>query len=362
MRLTEIEILEKLSGLYDGSKPLSVSITRNRKIKKLYERYDVIAELEIEGNYLGYIAVEVVSVPNPKNLLDKVFLIKQKEKDSSVPITVIIVAPYIGPKQRKILDEQDICWMDLCGNMKIKITKGKSTLIYVEKAGNRNRFPDTAPIKKIFQGTSSLVSRALLLKPEGFNSQNELADFINKRNASVTASTISRVLKRLEEELLVSSDKSKIILRDAKTIFDELLSGFKVSNFRRERRIFRFASENFEEQLYYALVPNLDCVACGFYAAKLKGLATTDEISVCVKDIDKFRRQCKKLLVSIEPDTEYGNVKVTEIKDDSVWFNTNGNPVQVDDIELYLEMMIDKPRGPKIAETLKEKILEGFRK
>jgi hypothetical protein len=49
-----------------------------------------------------------------------------------------------------------------------------------------------------------------------------------------------------------------------------------------------------------------------------------------------------------------------ETKDRTPWFNVqtvNGFSV-VDDVELYLEMMIDTPRGPKIADLLRPHILQ----
>ena len=78
----------------------------------------------------------------------------------------LIIVPYMGTEQAKILQREGISWIDLCGNMMIKVD-GK---IYIERTGKKNQFPDTSPIKKIFEGTSSLVSRALLLKKEPFRS------------------------------------------------------------------------------------------------------------------------------------------------------------------------------------------------
>jgi len=132
---------------------------------------------------------------------------------------------------------------------------------------------------------------------------------------------------------------------------------------RKKQRSFRFTSDGLEQKILYSMLePLINCVACGFYAAKLKGLAATDEITICVRNIAKFRNQCSKSLVSMEPDEEYGNIQVIEDDNTGVWFNISGCPPQVDDIELYFEMMNSRPRGPKIAETLKEKILEGFKK
>jgi hypothetical protein len=62
------------------------------------------------------------------------------------------------------------------------------------------------------------------------------------------------------------------------------------------------------------------------------------------------------------PDEEYGQVTFIETKNPCVWFNIQEETFNniVDDLELYLEMENDKPRGPKIAKQLKERILEEF--
>jgi len=103
-----------------------------------------------------------------------------------------------------------------------------------------------------------------------------------------------------------------------------------------------------------------DFLAGGFYAAQIKGLAVTDQKTIFVKDIEKFRRKAERKLVSVTPDAEFGNVIITETKDSGVWFNADYRITVsvVDDIELYLEMMVDTPRGPKIAEQLKRRILQ----
>ena len=65
-----------------------------------------------------------------------------------------------------------------------------------------------------------------------------------------------------------------------------------------------------------------------------------------------------------KPDEEYGQVTFIESIDPCVWFNlqNSDSPFEntVDDIELYLEMANDTPRGPQIADQLKQKILGGF--
>ena len=103
-----------------------------------------------------------------------------------------------------------------------------------------------------------------------------------------------------------------------------------------------------------------DYLACGFYAAQIKGLAVTDKITIFVKDLEQFIRKAEEKLVSITADAEFGNLIITETDDPGAWFNPDWRMIDsvVNDIELYLEMMVDTPRGPKIAEQLKRRILQ----
>jgi hypothetical protein len=258
------------------------------------------------------------------------------------------------------LKDEGISWIDLCGNMRVSVP-GK---IYIEKSGNRNKFPDTSPIKKIFEGTSSLVSRALLLKSEGFASQYELMDFINNRNGQITKGTVSRVLKSLENELLIKREKSLIIVLDKKRLLERLSEGYKNNIKRINRKSIRFSMQKQSCNSLKINVNKLNYLACGFYAAKLKGFGSTDEITIFVKDIEKAREEFGFL----EPDSEFGNITFIEAIEDFIWFNSSERELQitsaiklsipiVDNIELYLEMMNDIPRGPKVAEKLRESIL-----
>ena len=106
-------------------------------------------------------------------------------------------------------------------------------------------------------------------------------------------------------------------------------------------------------------------LAFGFYAAQIKGLATTNEVSLFVKDIEQAKRTFSPYII---PDAEFGNIEFVETKDYAPWFNSTevklaiapglqvSMPV-VDDIELYLEMVGATPRGLEIAEQLKRRIL-----
>lgn len=358
MRLTEKEMIKRLWESSKQYKPLIFKGFETEVALAERVRADAIVEISTEDGLSFKAIVEIVTVANPKLVMQKCRLLRDElSRINESDLVPVIVAPYIGKRQAKILADESISWIDLSGNMMVQVPNQ----LYIERSGKRNKFSDTAPIKKIFQGTSSLVSRALLLKPDGFSSLYAVVDFINSRNANITISTVSKVLKSLEEELLIRKSKSLITVVDNEKLLEKLTDGYIRSTERKARQTYEYATESIEKLFRTFFESQIDYVICGFYAAKLKGLATTNKASIFVKNTEEVRRATEYNWVQITPDAEFGNVSITGIKDPGVWFNVSSlmNESVVDDIELYLEMIVDTPRGPKIAEALKERILKG---
>lgn len=127
-----------------------------------------------------------------------------------------------------------------------------------------------------------------------------------------------------------------------------------------------FATES-PERLFRDLYDRnqLEYVACGIYAAQIKGLAVTDQTAIFVRDMEEMRKAARNNWLNITPDAEFGNLRITETNDPGAWFNASpprhSFAAVVDNVELYLEMVADTPRGPEIARMLKERILEEAR-
>lgn len=257
-----------------------------------------------------------------------------------------------------MLQREGISWIDLSGNMMIRV----QNRVYIERTGKKNSFPDTSPIKKIFEGTSSLVSRALLLNKEPFKSLFEVTNFIIGRGGNITLSTVSKVVSSLEEGLLITKTEAGISVTNREKLLESILEGY-VSYMKRNRNAtYTFSADDWIYQLDIIFFKEkVDYAVCGFSAAQRKKLATANRTAVFVKSINEARKALESNLINIKPDTEFGQLDLIETRNPCVWFNLWGKPDYsvVDDIELYLEMMMDTPRGPKIAEILKERILGG---
>ena len=358
MRLTEKEIIAELKRLYGKAEPFKITLRTEARNTKGLQLFDVLGTMKVGTKIRIDIVLEVLTIASPLNLRMKISRLRDilglSKNKKTVPI---VVAPYIGVKQGQILRNADISWIDISGNFRISVPPR----VFLERTGNKNKFPDTAPIKKIFQGVSGLVSRALLSNPKGFRTQYELVDFINKRNGKITNSTVSRIIKKLCDELLVIKEKTEIKTVDAEQLLERLQKSYNL--FSENQNSYRFAVDD-EQKFLQTLRSTVEYVSYGFYAAQLKGLATTDQMCVVVRDLEQLRKRFRSYSAILEPDSEFGNLIIIETNEPGIWFNIGYEKATmvVDDIELYLEMMVDKPRGPKIAEILKEKILEGFRK
>jgi hypothetical protein len=361
MRLKESEIIEQVQREIDRYAPLTVkSIEREVKLTEGFIA-DALIEFCIASGPCFKALVEVKSVATPKVISETAqqltaYLSRIDDKN----IVPLLIVPYMGIQQAKTLQREGISWMDLSGNMVIRSPNG----VYIERTGKKNMFPDTSPIKKVFEGTSSLVSRALLLKKEPFKTLYEVTNFIIDRGGNITLSTVSKVMTSLEEGLLVTKTDAGISVTKREKLLEKLAEGYADYTRRNKNKTYTFAVDALTydfDILFYGGSEKVDYAMCGFYAAKCKGLATTERITIFVKSINEARKVFERNLLTYETDTEFGQLVLIEPKNPCVWFNLQRERDYsiVDDIELYLEMMLDTPRGPKVAEILKERILKG---
>ncbi len=358
MRLNEQEIIDRLERAKREYLPLTIASIDKESGRGGDLRFDAVIEFSIEDGPSFRALAEVVSQATPKSVLQSCARMKEVLAESEgFAVVPMIVAPYISGRQADILSQAGISWLDLSGNMVIRV----ADRIYIERTGWPNQFPDTAPIKKIFQGTASLVARALLLRPVGFASLSQIVEFIERRGGAITLSTVSKVLKSLEEELLVTRSRRSISASEPGQLLSRLAEGNGASQSGLRMKTYRYAIEGRETTLA-RLCEKLGStyVFCGFYAAQLKGLAASDEISMYVSDMSRFREAVRDLNSVVHPDEEFGNLNVIATKRRLPWFDAETRDEEriVDDLQLYLEMKIDTPRGPKIAEVLRRRILQ----
>ncbi|MCH7592837.1 MAG: hypothetical protein IH989_08670 [Planctomycetes bacterium] len=120
----------------------------------------------------------------------------------------MLLVPYLSPDRLREIESKGLSGIDACGNGVITV-RGR---LLVYRTGMRNKYPDSKPIKNVYRGDASLVPRALVRIPRSafYERVSAVRDQIIAYGGSIALSTVSKALKRLEEELLIERRRGRI--------------------------------------------------------------------------------------------------------------------------------------------------------
>ncbi|HEY1379972.1 MAG TPA: hypothetical protein VGF55_24430 [Gemmataceae bacterium] len=132
----------------------------------------------------------------------------QKESPGAIPLVVV---PFMGPSGREACDEAKVSFVDAAGNAHIE---APGLLVHVE--GKPNRSPAPGRPSSVFAPRSSRVARQMLLDPQRWWRQKDLAD-----KTRLGRGFISRIVARLAEDgLLDRSDDGEVRPSDPDLLLD----------------------------------------------------------------------------------------------------------------------------------------------
>ena len=114
--------------------------------------------------------------------------VKQHAETQPDDVTVVVV-PYMGDVGKRLCQEAGVSWLDLSGNANISARGLK-----VRIDGNPNRFKERGRPVNMFAPVSSRVARVLLLWPDRWFVQQELAE-----ETGMSRGGLSRLLPRYAE-------------------------------------------------------------------------------------------------------------------------------------------------------------------
>ncbi len=138
----------------------------------------------------------------------------------------LVVVPFMGEVGKELCEKAGVAWLDLSGNAHIV---APSIRVHVE--GRPNRFKRRGRPPNVFAPKSGRIARWLLVHPGQSLSQRELA-----RATGLDEGLTSRVVKRLEQEELVSRDDRGAVHASKP---DALLDAFRESYEFGKHEVFR---------------------------------------------------------------------------------------------------------------------------
>lgn len=342
--LTENEVLAILENQRDAFAPLRIISVEKQLPAGAAYRADAKITLALQDRTVSFLA-EVKTRTAPGMVAEGLWRMKYALPDGS---NLLLVVPYLSETIVDMLNREKLSGLDLNGNYLIQ---GPGLLAV--RLDRKNRFPESQPIKNVFAGASSLVGRLFLAGGENSGSVNEVFLGIQKLGGSLSQSAVSKVLKGLEEELIIEKTAAGIRLLQPEKLLRKLGENY------RPPKVLETLKLKIPDLVGFAGLKGPDgqgltgwVISGESSARRYAVLADSSVTTVYVKDFGSLWKYA---------DERFYNVEALRTADIFPYFDAreeNGlrwaSPVQC-----WLELSRLDKREREIAETVRKAILEG---
>jgi hypothetical protein len=356
---TEKEMLDQLREGTIVLPPLFFRFLGAEVVDGGERRFDAIIEASWQRKTAKFV-VECKALSTPKAFQGGLNMLKTAMfPKGTFPMLFV---PFLSEKQLQELEQEGISGIDLCGNGVVSVP-GK---FLVFRSGGKNRFPASAPIKNIYRKNSSMVGRAFLACA-GYDTVQEILAEVNQRNILVnhwdkkpmSLSTVSKALKTLEEDLVVTR-KPTIRLFQPDKLLGKLNENYESPTIRQRVRLkLQEESGNILELLSrQSQALGLPFVASGTSSVTRYAVMQRGEM------LSVYCPRADSLLQGL-PDSQsvrFPNLEIVETEDETVYFDARqeGDFWWASPVQVYLELMTGDKRDQETAEQVKSLILEDI--
>ena len=264
----------------------------------------------------------------------------------------LVIVPYLSDAQLEALEQRGISGIDLSGNG-VVIAPGE---LLIRRTGQPNTYPQSTPIRNIYQGTSSLVPRVFLARPQ-YASVNEVFAEINRRGGSIVLSTVSKALRVLQEDLMIARDDVIRLVQP-----DKLLDSLQ-ANYRPPVSRSKWVGKTTMPEPEFLAAATAAAVRLGSRLV-LTGTNTGLRTAVAGREpVASFyctaRAEALATALGLQSTDRFPNVELLETEDPTVYFDTRlqdalpfAAPVQS-----YLEMARGEKRLRDLSGQLRDLVL-----
>ena len=361
-----------------GDDPASLWRFAARVESRIGPDLEVILEMTWHGHTQRYVC-DYRARSTPQSI-DSILLALKPAADAR-DLPPLVAVPFLSEERLLRLERDGVSGIDLSGN---GVLLGPEFCVW--RSGQPNRFPEAQPIQNIYRGNSALFARCFLLRGE-FPTLSALRDYAQRRvspeeNAppntrKMTISTASKVVKALEEELIVRTRDNRLTLIDGNALLDRLQANYRPSsktriqgktaltpeqvwqrlaqagraydavpdptrlNYSPDTKKFRFAPER---SLFRYATTGLGS------AAKYRVLSGPDKMSLYVSNLAAVAD-----LIELRETRVFPNVELIEEKDDPVYFDARqeDGAVWASPIQTWVELATSGPREREAALSLR---------
>lgn len=156
--------------------------------------------------------IEIKRSSGPGHVVDAARQLQRfaAEADPGGEAIPLLVVPYMSNAGARAAEDEGVNWVDMSGNASIRAEN-----LYVIVQGRPNAYPPTGRPSSPFAPKSARITRVLLLEPARWWRQKDLVEATSLDNG-----TVSRVVRRLDEELLLEHRGRELRPRDPARLLD----------------------------------------------------------------------------------------------------------------------------------------------
>jgi len=353
-QLSKKMLLDFLRGLDEGFPPVQISVIETDKRGDQSDRMvDALVEVTWNESRLIF-AVETKLQFNPKAIQGAAEQITVLAEQLNV--NPMILTPYLSDEQLRVLEAQQVSGIDLCGNGVIVVPD--RLLLY--RTGNPNQYPSSSAIRNVYRGTSSIVARMFLIRPQ-FETSQELLDAITARGGEVTPSTVSKVCSSLADDLIIERVRegrtTRLRLLQADKLLDRLVANYTPPEPRAQitgklslgEKELKTILKDWRTETDGRTV-RTGATSCGRYATMAR-----EPIShyYCTDAVGLAEHLGKTFLTT----DRFANTQLLEVDDASVYFDPRDS-IDASPLQAYLELMTGDKRERETAAPIGQQIVQ----
>lgn len=348
--ITEREVIDRLLSRKDVYAPFEITSVE-REVLIGGRRLDARITLSWRGRAVKFL-VEIKARTAPRLVTDAVLQLKNLAGDRKE--NLLIVVPFLSKTIVEILEREGMSGLDLNGNYLIQTPEMAAI-----RLDRENQFTESQSIKKIFSGSSSLVGRLFLSAKRRFESVNEVCAAIQKLGGSLSLSAVSKVLKGLEDEMIIEKGSAGIALLQPEKLLQKLAEGYRSPKIQGSAKL-RLPAEagvpyRFGEPGFFETFAGSQWILSGESSARRYSLTADTAVSkIYIADYQPFLKY---------QDERFYNVLAQKTEEPFPFFDAQQDRAMrwASPVQCYLELSRLDKREKEIAETVREEILKKFR-
>jgi hypothetical protein len=197
--VSETQVLRTAETQIGRALPAGWSVRLESGLGHTGSARDVRLHLSAPGGEAAEFAVQVGRSPTARALLSAVENLARRIAEGDGSSLPLIVAGYLSPRAKQVLDERGVSYVDTTGNLRLSATRPG---LFIERSGaTKDPSPDDQPLRSLRGRGAGRAMRALIdfSPPYGVR---ELAT-----RAQLSPATLARVIDLLERDAVLARDE-----------------------------------------------------------------------------------------------------------------------------------------------------------